>query len=385
MNLKRPSLAPRRVSEPAQIYGVEAPVREQTLRTLEMLKAMGYKEVWCKTDEVDAATIALAAAEGWRVVDAQDARIKFSRAAGVVPASPSERGRPGPWRRPSEQSLRTASPTRVPEEPLPSPLARMRKLSEEARQAAGPQDIIARREARQNSVTWERKGSAGSDGSAERRPSGLSAHSAQDPRRPSTLSQASRLSSTPSLIVSPPHEEGGVCDYFAYVPPDPSPGLRRSSRIRRPSFMARPSERSLSSIDAIAEDLFTFDIADPFDPIQERPESPTPPFEEEIAPDEHYPGTGTQTPVATRTLQAMINAANFRPSTPHLHVGAGRGRGGALAPDALLQRPTYQLGRIASDPGTGATDAPQFDLQPVVTPRWPLLDAYKRSREDGRF
>lgn len=78
----------------------------KTLQTLMMLSNMGYRNVWCKAAEVNAEVIQRAGCAGWRICDASEGNIKFTK----EPLTPA---------------IGRVSPTDVLPEPLPSPYAQL--------------------------------------------------------------------------------------------------------------------------------------------------------------------------------------------------------------------------------------------------------------------
>lgn len=323
MRFARPKL-PRTQTEPARAYGIAVPVREQTLRTLQMLKGMGYREVWVKSDEVDERTIDLAYIDGWRVCDAQAERIKFTLRPQTPTHAPKDFSpvEADAYRR---ASVRTMSPTRLTE-PRPDPVARYRRASET--NATAPEDATRRQHAL---IDWGRH-----PGEAVLEP----------PR-------------TPSVVVSPPAPDDAhnASDYFAFVPvhvddlddfvPPQGSWLDRR-RPRRPSIVTRPS------LESVVESSFEFDETEPFAAAYvPRPSA-----------------QAAQPPVSLRQA--------FRPRTPELRIPTEpRKRAGSVQIDQGLtvERPTYRLTRMASDPGPDTeAQAPDFELLPLLPPRWRCRD-----------
>lgn len=320
MRLGRPHL-PRTESAPAPANGIAVPLREQTLRTLDMLKNMGYHDVWCKCGEVDAGTIEQALEKGWRVCDVAEGRIKFTLTPGtpITPGTALKRT-PAIRDRYSRGSVRTTSPTRLTPEPGPSPLALYKRAS--ANNASPPEtEAAARAEA---FVSWGRRPSA-------------------DP--------------PPAVVVSPPPDDGVTdddelgeegADYFTFVPvtrhhldgwtPPTGSWLER----RMAENASRPeSVDSAYSRDSMADSPFEFDRTDPF-----------------AARPAYRPS-----PLGADSPRAIARQA-FQPRTPELRLGAGRGR----ALQGAEERPTYTLNRMFSDPGNNSE--PSFELLPLMPPSW---------------
>lgn len=315
----------RPVSAPHANGGVALPVQGQTLRTLQMLKNMGYSEVWCKGDEVDEQTIDLALIEGWRVCDADGTRIKFT----LRPATPQPGAAP---RRPpydrdeySRASVRTVSPTDLTPEPMPSPLALYRRAY--PNDATEPGELA---ELRADPVAWGRRPSA------------------EPP---------------PSVVVSPPPEDedefmGGNSDYFTFVPVPRQEHLNgwtppRGSWLDRrqqghESVQSEASHYSRDSFEDLANELtFEFDEVDPF---------------------------GTRGQHLADAPPLSVAPLTFRPHTPELRIPiAPRSRAGSGQNlDPTQERPSYTLNRVYSDPGHATP--PSFELLPLLPPRWRCRD-----------
>lgn len=346
MPFARPSILPRRVTEPAQTATLASAACDQTLRTLEMLGAMGYREVWARAGDADAATIALAAREGWSVGARHDGRIKFCRAA------------PAPVRSPSEDSYvspsRTTSPTRLPPERGPSPYAQMRRAQAQAEVPAR----AASAQERRDSVTWTR---------------GVRAESAAAALASPRMYGHTPPVTTPSVVISPPQGEAQADDYFAFVPSEvldligdapqhladvpESPESTPSQEADEVVFAGEGSEQSVYSRDSFEELLFQFDVVDPFSSgssSSNRTRTPSPP------------------PVASHP---------FRPTTPELIIRARRGVPPST-PSTQALRPTFQLTRLTTDPGPQRPEGPSFCLEPVAAPTLRRMGAVRRSSRE---
>lgn len=378
MRIPRPTLGPRSVTEPPRALQAPPPPHGSTLRTLEMLKAMGYRQVWCRASEIDDEIIASASQEGWQVASVQGERIKFSLGDQVVPVQDTPRGRPLPSRSPSEASIRTTSPTRLPDEPRPSPLARMRRVSSETRRPTSAQSTVHPGSEDPDLVVFDSRPSVCSP---------LLVNT--EPLRPSARRPLTRVDSGPAVVVSPPADDGCAEDYFAYLPmiheesddiavPMGSALWRRQQVELQRVADGEASPESVYSIDALAEDLFIFDTLDPYVRASpsDVPRSPSLPLSGQASPSALAGAHET-----AERLRAYLAEEPFRPLTPELNVS--RGSTTAADADADLPSPTFVLTRMKSAPEMPGEQGPQFDLRPSQRPLLSYITSYLGRKSDG--
>lgn len=132
MPLSRPQFG-RKISAPADLPMAATEVsRGNTLRTLDNLQAMGYRNVWVRCDDLNANILAIAWAGGWRVCDAKGSQVRLTL-DNITP--PDARARP-------EQLDDFDTPRIAHGAVVADPLPPIPPFVKEARRGSGPNDAI---------------------------------------------------------------------------------------------------------------------------------------------------------------------------------------------------------------------------------------------------
>lgn len=388
MRLARPLLTHRSASAPVHPTPSK-PVGEQTLATLQMLRNMGYKEVWCQASDINEDVLERAAIDGWRVGALSEGRIKMVLGQPPSPLIPASKPpgatapagafahkalRPNYSRRPSEQDLPTRAVTPPFIEPSPSPTARLTK----GQMSPAAAELIASAQLDAGMPDPWRSGNNQDVLSPGTRRMYLRSQEGHS-RKASQQSQRSQQASTPSVVVSPPpddvvedDERGGYEDYFSYVPRAPLPPLPSGHRRRQDSV------DSHYTIDDIAQDLFTASVPRPFAAPADAPaspDSPTPPCDgvhQQVSPGGIRFEVEQRRPIQQRLYRALGQADDtsyiFLPSTPQAQPGSSRR---PSAPSPARENLAAQVQAITSsrsDPGHG--DPRRVATPPAVDPNW---------------
>lgn len=394
MRLARPALTHRSASAPVHPTPFR-PVGEQTLNTLQMLRNMGYKEVWCQAADINEDVLERAAAQGWRVGSLSEGRIKMVLGPPPSPLTPAAHSpggtapagafapkpvRPGYSRKPSEQDIPTRATTPPFREPSPSPTARLAKGQMSPAAAA----LIASTQVDNvgpdpwRSLNTQNVLSPGTQHMYMRTQKGHSRKASQQ----SHGSQSSSKSRMPAVVVSPPAddggEQGGYGDYFSYVPRAPLPPVPVQRRTESRHKARQDSGSSHYTIDDIAEDLLALDVRRPFAAQADAPESPdaaTPldgRAKQQVSPDGIRFETEQRRPIQQRLHRALgpgdDSSYIFLPSTPQAQPGSPRRPSAPPPARDVLAVQAQAITSSRSDPGHG--DPPHVATPPAVDPNW---------------